>query len=151
MENEKLDKQLHELLMGEEPDNLWGKFKEAVFGVKYAVRRFFLPVRIFQESVVRVFQWLPFIWKDRDWDYVFLFKVIQYKIKRMAELQVEYGSSLNRHETAAEMMQAIHLLELIEEAEEFPENFDYSKTSEEEAAVKKALEYIAEHYQGWWD
>jgi hypothetical protein len=40
-------------------------------------------VKAFFKNVKRASQWLPIIWKDRDYDYWFLFELMEYKLDRM--------------------------------------------------------------------
>lgn len=36
-------------------------------------------------SIYYVFKWLPVIWKDRQWDYVFLLIILRHKLKMMRD------------------------------------------------------------------
>lgn len=40
-------------------------------------------IRMYWEAVCRVLAWIPVIWRDRDFDYVFLYKILRYKLSRM--------------------------------------------------------------------
>ena len=57
--------------------------------------------------------WIPIIWKDRDWDHWFLYKVLQHKLKQMIKLQRKYGHSINSNDYADQMQLCVNLLERI--------------------------------------
>ena len=40
-------------------------------------------IRVFFENIKRLFYWIPIIWKDRDYDQIFLFRIIYYKLLSM--------------------------------------------------------------------
>ena len=40
-------------------------------------------LRSFFQNILRVFEWAPVIWKDRDWDYAFVDNILLYKYKRL--------------------------------------------------------------------
>lgn len=35
--------------------------------------------------VRRICAWLPLLWRDRDWDQAFLVRIVEYKLRRMAD------------------------------------------------------------------
>jgi len=37
------------------------------------------------DNINRIIWWTPKIWKDRDWDYAYLYKIIEYKLARMED------------------------------------------------------------------
>jgi len=34
-------------------------------------------------NIIRIFQYIPIIWNDRDWDFIFVFILLKYKIERI--------------------------------------------------------------------
>lgn len=55
--------------------------------------------------------WLPVIWKDRNWDHWFLYKVLQHKLKQMIKLQRKWGNSINADDYADQMQVCVNLLD----------------------------------------
>lgn len=51
----------------------------------HLLRRLKRWIRQVVESVGHMAVWLPVIWRDRDWDYVFLLKLIDFKLARMLD------------------------------------------------------------------
>lgn len=35
------------------------------------------------EFIIRVYDYLPILWNDRDWDYAFIYKLLEFKLKRV--------------------------------------------------------------------
>lgn len=111
--------------------------------------RLLVSFKSFLESVKRVIKWIPVIWKDRDWDEHYLIKIMQFKLQQMAELHMKEGVTVNRFETAEEILHAIHLLELT-----MMEDLHDDKMNEAELQMKRreeALKYIGEYMSSWWD
>ena len=61
-------------------------FFDPYFSIKYSIIDFFA-------FFVRLYKWIPVIWKDRDWDDSYIFQII----KRKLLLQREYIVKNNRH------------------------------------------------------
>lgn len=47
------------------------------------------------DSIKNVTSWLPIVWKDRDFDYSYLLKLLKFKLLRMAET-LENGYTVDR-------------------------------------------------------
>lgn len=61
---------------------------------------------------VRLYDYAPLLWEDRDWDYVFLLRLMQYKLRRMRPV-IERGMLAHRHQRSIEIHQAEVMLENI--------------------------------------
>ena len=47
-------------------------------------------IKIFFNKIIRLFQYIPIIWKNEDWDYYHLISLIEFKLKRMRNCLDEY-------------------------------------------------------------
>ena len=65
--------------------------------------------------------WFPIIWKDRDWDHWFLYKILHLKLKRMETLHRKYGNSIYREKYADQIKLAVLLIHRLIE-DEYLEN-----------------------------
>lgn len=54
------------------------------------------PVTVFKESIIRTIQWLPIIWKDRPWDYAFIYIILKNKLTFTRRYIEKYGLHLNK-------------------------------------------------------
>lgn len=52
-------------------------------------------------------RWLPFIWRDQHWDYIFLLKLIEQKLRFMQECFEEINHQKESHVDHAETIQQI--------------------------------------------
>lgn len=60
--------------------------------------------------------WFPIIWKDRNWDHWFLYKMLKFKLSRMEKYHRKYGIALRSEIKANEMKTCVNLLDrLIED------------------------------------
>jgi hypothetical protein len=50
----------------------------------------------------RIIEWLPILWRDEDWDYQFLVKIIQFKLRRMADC-IDRNEIISDHKKARQM------------------------------------------------
>ncbi len=80
-------------------------------GFKYLMFLVFSPMRRFFKSVGRVFVWLPIIWKDRDWDYDYLYEVLKKKLQLMSKYEKKYACAEKSEDVAKQMDEVISLIE----------------------------------------
>lgn len=57
-------------------------------------------------GVRNIFEWMPIVWRDRDWDQNYLLLVLEFKFKRMAKLHKEHGH-LQRSEHTAKRLRVM--------------------------------------------
>jgi hypothetical protein len=74
------------------------------------VKDFFRNIR---QGIPNLIKWTPVIWSDRNWDQHFLYVILQFKLKQMEKLHLEYGHTINAEKYAGEMRVCILLLERI--------------------------------------
>ena len=141
-------KQLNKALRETKEESLLSNLK---FEVSYFISNLITPITVFKEGVIRVFKWLPVIWKDRDFDEHYMVEILQFKLQQMAELHMKHGVTVSRYETAQELLQAIHLLELTK-LEDLDEELDLTQQEQlQKDRTQKAFSYIAKNMNGWWD
>jgi len=51
-------------------------------------------------GIKNLIKWFPVIWKDRDWDQWFLYKILYFKLKEMEYNQRVYGHHVNNEKVA---------------------------------------------------
>lgn len=68
----------------------------------------------FIDRIKKILKWIPIIWKDRDFDYIFLLEVIRFKLKSMEEFfNSKYAMSMNSNKRAEEIHKCILILNRI--------------------------------------
>lgn len=68
-------------------------------------------VRSFFRSIKNIIRWFPVIWKDRDWDHMFLYKILRLKLSNMENYHRKYGHFIGSEKTADKMKICINLLD----------------------------------------
>ena len=62
------------------------------------------------QGIKNLIAWFPTIWQDRDFDYVFLSRILKLKLERMLPV-IENGYNVDAHKTAHKMKIVIELLD----------------------------------------
>lgn len=105
-------------------------------------------------GVNNLIQYAPIIWKDRDWDYVFLMKLMSKKFERMSKYQREKGVSTDSNAMAEELELASRLSKRIASSECFDsqcressrllDKIEYNLVEAEDDNFKLELEGLTE-------
>ena len=71
--------------------------------ISESIKDFLRSIRIkisdFFDNIKRIVCWIPKIWKDRDWDYAYLYEIIEYKLSRMEDC-IRNGYSIDSEKVA---------------------------------------------------
>ncbi len=127
------------------------------------------------KKLIKLWDWLPIIWADEDWDFAYLLRLMQFKLSRMRPV-IENGHSTECMDRAKEILTAEILLRNV--VDEDPEDewsahytqYDAHIDSTSDCANPNehwmALElsafrerrnwaalwsHLEAHAQGWWD
>ncbi len=109
-------------------------------------------------GIENLIAYFKLIWKDRDWDHYYLFKLIEFKLNRMAKLQADYGISVDHYRYAAELTEAANCLYRVRkddyelyEMEDGKAN-SYSRQIElQQQDLDRFCELMRTKSLGWWD
>ena len=116
-------------------------------GFRYEVWDFFYkiisPFIMFKESIQKIIEWFPIIWRDRDWDQNYIYKLLEHKFDSMSKYQYKYGNSVNSEKYSEELVTARNLCHKLL-------NYDYEQKLYE-ADKNKLFQYISDHIESWWD
>lgn len=89
-----------------------------------------------------IWYWLPIIWKDRNWDHSYIYKVLQHKLKAQSKYIGDRGFHMNAERDAELMMTCVRLIDKVNEDWYAMEHIDYQKT-------KSWFEPAGEGYSTW--
>lgn len=73
------------------------------------------PIRIFFNSIGRLFIWFPVIWNDRDWDFGYFYDILKKKLELMSKYEKKYAIAEKADETAKQIDEAICLINKLED------------------------------------
>ncbi len=83
-------------------------------------------MRRFLTGLCNVWRWTPVIWDDQDWDWQFLAKIMEYKLRRMAARFEQGKHHVGTIKEAKRMKVCAELLKRLQEDNYF-ENAGYSR------------------------
>lgn len=87
----------------------WGELSYAWYHLWFD---FVYPVYNLWRQTKVICSYIPVLWNDRDWDWVFVLLLLQHKLKRM-ESKFRNGCHVGCEKTADKMKQCIELIERI--------------------------------------
>lgn len=82
----------------------------------------------FYRGVVNLIKWLPIIWKDRDWDSSYIFKILEHKLKLQSKGIADRDIHVNAKRDSEIMLTCVKLMEKIREDYYQMEYTDYHKS-----------------------
>ena len=118
-------------------------------------------IKEYIRKIKNLIRWAPIIWKDRDWDYYFIYEILKQKLKHTeAYIRKDGLHVFNEHDadsikTAIEMIEKVqteyHIDKYLSEATEWTtEGID--KAVEDHDKVKQELfEHLNDNIEKWWD
>lgn len=111
-------------------------------------------------GIKNLWKWFPIIWKDRDWDYYYIFQVLKFKLEK----QAKHLGKRNWHESSKRdaeiMMTCVRLINKLQNEEYFEAYYDskpmnnemINKCLAQHSKAKRLLFRIMEEkIESWWD
>ena len=118
-------------------DSSWGKKTWKYYSPTWFV--------MFAEGVYNIFRWMPTIYKDKDWDYFYITRLLQVKIEHQREYLVKH----NRHEHISEdnfwMTILLNLIEREHEDYYNREKYEYVEMHDDVMAVGYKTEHLQDY------
>jgi hypothetical protein len=79
-------------------------------------------------GIVNLIKWFPVIWKDRDWDSSYIFKILEHKLKLQSQGIAGRDIHVDAQRDAEVMMTCVRLMEKIREDYYQSEYMEYHKS-----------------------
>jgi hypothetical protein len=77
--------------------------------LKRRLKAFWWGIRNFPRNVAHVIRWLPILWRDRDWDWTYLMRIYEFKLRNMSKCFKKYGHHVNSDRDAKQVLIAAEL------------------------------------------
>ena len=90
-----------------------------------------------------LWKWRKIVWADRDWDWVFLCKIMQFKLRNMADHFEKYSYHVNADRDAKQMRICAELLRRLSDDDYFDEKFRAPWVESRSRACAENREYKA--------
>ena len=112
-------------------------------------------------QIRKILRWIPILWRDRDWDYYFVYEILKQKlIDTEAYIRKDGLHVFNEHDadsikTAIEMIEKVqteyHLDKYLSEATEWTKEGISKSTKDHDKARKELFNYLNNNIEKWWD
>ena len=127
----------------------WKLYRWFLWDVKHVHKTVWIGIK-------NLWRWFPIIWKDRDWDYYYIFQVLKFKLEKQAKHLNKYGSERD----AELMMTCVRLINKLQNEEYYEAYYDSKPMNNEmmhkcQAQHNKAkhllFHILNERIDSWWD
>lgn len=98
--------------------------------------------------------WFPLVWRDRDWDWVFLARIMEFKLRRMSSAASTHWATDGSEQDAQHMLRCADILaELVNDYPQECTTLADFKAHEKKLASQQALlgKIIGKRMRYWWD
>jgi len=109
----------------------------------------------------KLIRWIPIIWRDRDWDYYFVYEILKQKLIDTEKYIRKDGLHVfNEHDadsikTAIEMIEKVqteyHLDKYLSEATEWTKEGMDKAAKDHNKARQELFKYLNNNIEKWWD
>ena len=135
----------------ERMEEIWEDFRRYITHNPFGIRSFF-------EKVKGTLEYAYFIWKHdcyREWDYWYLYQLMQFKLERMAvQLREDdfVADSEDRYNEILKALAYLHIYEHIEDGDYDHNNVDVVREmyKQQQDAWNGFHDTLKEHAQKWW-
>jgi hypothetical protein len=111
----------------------------------------------------RIIKWIPILWYDEDWDYFFVYTILQKKLETMRDYMLRTDIYTDGKRAASRMQTAINLIEKVK-TEAYIDGFldmhesgGYNKEQLDKAIKKHdrartlLFNFLNHNISHWWD
>jgi hypothetical protein len=107
-----------------------------------------------------IWKWRKAIYRDRDWDYWFIYQILKTKLEHQADHIEQYGMHENKTRDVAQMRDVIRLIDIVQNEKIIDEALKADKWSEElfdetdkrhNEAKKELFTKLHDGIDHWWD
>lgn len=117
-------------------------------------------IKQFFKRIYNLYRWFPIIWKDRDWDYYYVFEILKHKLIFMSENFQEKGSHASAEYDASRMMLCVRLIDKVQNERYIEDLINTEKLTMEDLnkgiakqnkARKLLFKILEQNIEKWWD
>jgi hypothetical protein len=109
----------------------------------------------------KLIRWIPIIWKDRDWDYYFVYEILKQKLIDTEVYIRKDGLHVFNEHDADSILKAIDLIEKVQteyhldkylsEATEWTTEGMDKAAKDHNKAKRELFKYLSNNIEKWWD
>ena len=112
-------------------------------------------------QIRNVLRWIPIIWRDRDWDYYFIYEMLKQKLINVEKFTRRDGVHFYNNRDADGILKVIEMIEKVQteyhldkylsEATEWTTEGMNKSTKDHDKARKELFNYLNNNIEKWWD
>lgn len=107
----------------------------------------FYGLRKFGRFIIRLFKWLPVLWKQEDWDYEYMYDLMQIKMEALLECVRKDDIHLNADRTARQISICLEYFKRMRNPEEYvyipTEQVTFVKSDSDNLTQMKTTKYFS--------
>ena len=115
----------------------WKLYRWFLWDVKHVHKTIWVGIK-------NIWKWFPVIWKDRDWDYYYIYQVLKFKLEKQANYLIKHGSHENANRDAELMMTCVRLIDNLQ-------NESYPSYTQHNKAKRLLFKIMNDNIESWWD
>jgi hypothetical protein len=106
----------------------WGDKKVSILTrIKWKLEEIRNIPRNLKEGITKLIYWFPVIWNDRDWDHIYIYNILEHKLKAQSKYIGSRDIHTRAQRDAETMMTCVRLLEKDRDSYYELEHMDYYK------------------------
>ena len=111
-------------------------------------------------QIRKLVRWIPIIWRDRDWDYYFIYEILKQKLIDQEEYIRKDGIHLYNQEDASSIKKAIEMIEIVQteyHIDKYLTEKEWTKggldksVKDHDNAKEELFKYLSDNIEKWWD
>lgn len=114
-------------------------------------------------KIKNIVRWIPILWHDEDWDYFYIYNLLQNKLLYVKKHILEQNSHLDSKHVASRIQTAINLIDKVKTEyyiDDFIEKREMGSFSDEELikafkkhekARKVLFQFLSHNLHHWWE
>jgi hypothetical protein len=109
----------------------------------------------------KLIRWIPIIWRDRDWDYYFVYEILKQKLIDTEKYIRRDGVHFYNNRDADDILKAINLIEKVQteyhldkylsEATEWTTEGIDKAAKDHDKARRELFKHLSNNIEKWWD
>jgi len=118
-------------------------------------------VNTWYKRIKNIIRWIPVLWKDKDWDYWYIFEILKTKLKFQSEHFRKYGYHELSERDAEKMELCVRLIDKVQNEYYIDEMLSKKSVLDDEIIELAAYKHdkakrilfklLEENIERWWD
>jgi len=118
-------------------------------------------IKEYIRKIKNLIRWAPIIWRDRDWDYYFIYEILKHKLTFTEKFIREKGAHMFNTKDADSILKAIDLIDKVQteyyldkylsEATEWTTEGMNNAAKDHDKARRELFKHLSNNIEKWWD